>query len=1466
MTGRLRDRRKLQAWTMLSFATAFLFSIFAPMEAYYANLDQYWFSLGQLLGVCLPVFLISFALMEGLGLLLSGKKAGDAVFALLLAAYVYFYIQGNFIPRDYGVLNGRAIDWDAYPGYAAASIAALLLCLGAGLALCLCFRDKLHAAGAGVCVFVLLVQLVTLGTLILQHGMKRQEEGTIVTQEHAFDLSRDRNLIVFVLDTYDAGFFAELLEQDREHLEDIFENFTWYPDTLSAYPTTRAAMPQILTGKWYENREPYEDFVAAAWEESPGFQALQERDYRVAVYTDPFYLSEDYTRYENTERGRVRIADRGEFARVLWRLVCFNYMPHQLKAAFAVDGTEFRDLKAAESGVPVFRQDTVKFARRFAEEGLSAEEGGNCFRLYHLDGVHDPATFGSALREDGGEYTATDEAAGNNELLAAWFQAMKEAGIYDSAAIIIMADHGRLAFDQNPLFLVKNAGERHAFTVSREEMSYEYLPRIWKTLAEGTAVNEGFVRACRPEQGQRRFLYYSWDDAWKRTYMPGMEEMLCDGSASEPGSLKPTGRSYIAEGEDRAYRPGSRLAFTEGRSAYPYVLYGISNGTLMQDAAMAFDLKGKNGDLTAEILLADSSIPGPLTVTANGVPVAEKAFSPGVGPIRVFIPEDCIDPDGRLELRFQRPESEADSAAMTPSGTVFREMRLRKAKRGESLEDCFTAFRYVPGTNAGFTRADPSGMEFILSGFSVPEEDGTWTDGKEAALRLRLPEETAGDLTLRIGYASFHGEQRVRVLANGTPVAELTAAGEEEREIRIPSECAASGTLELRLELPDAHSPASVGESTDERALALLIRSMQIVPAAGSAAQPGEESMGVVSSLLGGILNRCCALVGSRGWGIVLFTLVTKILLFPVALWTNRNSLKMVSVMPAVNRLKIRYYGDRDTIAEETRTLYQKVGYRPLAGTVPLFLQLFLLIGVIGAVRITLSTPESALSRLPAEAGGAALLAPAAAGLSALALGLAQNRLNSLQREQSRASQWATNGLSIAVSLFLGAFVPLGVVLYWICSNLMSILQQLVLNALQPPEKYVDYAALEQSRRELSELDALKGRVNREDRKREKADYRRFFSVVNKHLVFYSEGGGFYKYFRGYIEYLLKYTNLTIHYITGDAKDRIFEMERENPRIRAYYIGENRLITLMMKMDADMVVMTTPDLENFHIKRSYVRRDIEYVYVQHDMNNHAMLMRRGCTDHFDTIFCAGPHQKAEEEAFEAVYGLAPRKLVEVGYPLIDELRAAYRAQTHPEGEGKKILIAPSWQKDNIIDSCLEVILDGLKDRGYEITVRPHPQEVRQKQGTMQALKQKYEPAGIRIQTDFTSDSPVTEADLLITDWSGISWEYAFTTLRPVLFINTPMKIMNPDYREIPTESVNLSLRDQLGKSLELGELDKTAETAAFLLENREQYRERIAALAERWIYHLDGAAEVGGNYLARSIQDKIRQKKEKQTE
>lgn len=626
---------------------------------------------------------------------------------------------------------------------------------------------------------------------------------------------------------------------------------------------------------------------------------------------------------------------------------------------------------------------------------------------------------------------------------------------------------------------------------------------------------------------------------------------------------------------------------------------------------------------------------------------------------------------------------------------------------------------------------------------------------------------------------------------------------------------------------------------------------------------------------LGWIMNGCYALLHQYGLAIILFTFISKIVILPVSLWTYFNSITMIKITPDSNFIKAKYYGQPDEIAEAQSKLFKEKKYHPMASTIPLIIQLILLMGVVGVIRQGIENPAIDMNFLginlgmvPSKEGVRLLWSPLVAGFSAWLLCIAQNTSNVLQAEQSKLNKIGTMVFSVGLSLYLGWFVPIGTAFYWVCSNLLAILQLYITNWIVRPRRFVDYERLEESRRQLALMKSAGGSKKKKEsffspvRKKERADYKRFFSILNKHLVFYSESSGFYKYFKGMIEWLLKNTNLTIHYITGDPDDQVFELAKEQEKLKPYYIGENRLITLMMKLEADVVVMTMPDLETYHIKRSYSRKDIEYIYVQHGMGSNNMGMRKGSLDHFDTIFCAGGHQKTEVEQTEEVYGLKKKTLVEVGYPLIDEMRAAYENKEHPKHERPKILIAPSWQKDNIIDSCLEQILDVLKGKGYEIIVRPHPQEVRLKRDYIESIKKRYDSDEIEIQTDFSSNNPVLEADLLITDWSGITWEYAFTTLHPVLFINTPMKVENPDYQKIAIEPLNITLRDQIGKSVDPDQPELVAKTVEELLAKQDEYHARIDALSDRYIYNHGTSAVVGAKYIVEAIRKKTSKRKQ----
>lgn len=629
------------------------------------------------------------------------------------------------------------------------------------------------------------------------------------------------------------------------------------------------------------------------------------------------------------------------------------------------------------------------------------------------------------------------------------------------------------------------------------------------------------------------------------------------------------------------------------------------------------------------------------------------------------------------------------------------------------------------------------------------------------------------------------------------------------------------------------------------------------------------EMLGIV---LGYILKFCYTVSGNFGLAILLFTFLSKIILLPVSMWVQKNSIKMVKMQPEINYIHARNMGDKNQISEEQYKLYKKEGYKPLAGLVPLLLQLIILMGVVEAIRVCIAGFDGismkfcgiSLTTVPIKSMGTAVfIIPIMAAASAFFLCYIQNRANVLQAEQGKINKAATTAFSVVLSLYLGFFVPAGVGLYWIYSNLFAILQIYFLNLIINPKEYIDYEELEKSRKELEKSKAYavkknRPKISRQDKIREKEDYRRFLNEKNKQLVFYSEGKGFYKYFRAMVDTILNESPIVIHYITSDPKDTVFDYESE--RLRCYYIGEIKLIYLMMKMDADIVAMTTPDLEKYHIKRSKVRDDIEYIYFDHGLTSNNMCLKKNAVAYFDTVFVTNEQILKEIRAMERYNQTPKKRIVKFGSSVVDDMILGYeeyqkQKKTMGKGTEKRILIAPSWQPDNILDCCIEEILKLLiQHDAYKITVRPHPQYVRHNREYLEMLEDRYmENANVEIQMDFSSNETVYTADILITDWSGIGLEYAFATLKPVLYIDTPMKIVNPEYDKIDVVPVDIEIRNIVGISVEPEKLEKLPGCIEQLFHDEQYGRENMLAVREKYLYNVGRSGKIGAYYLMKRL-------------
>ena len=125
------------------------------------------------------------------------------------------------------------------------------------------------------------------------------------------------------------------------------------------------------------------------------------------------------------------------------------------------------------------------------------------------------------------------------------------------------------------------------------------------------------------------------------------------------------------------------------------------------------------------------------------------------------------------------------------------------------------------------------------------------------------------------------------------------------------------------------------------------------------------------------VMNLCYSICRNYGVAIILFTFISKIVLLPVSIWVQKNSIKMVKMQPEINFLKARHFGDKDTIAEEQSKIFKREKYNPMVSIVPLVIQIVLLMGVIEAIKSGMANPEIDmelvgvhLSLIPSVEGG----------------------------------------------------------------------------------------------------------------------------------------------------------------------------------------------------------------------------------------------------------------------------------------------------------------------------------------------------------------------------------------------------------------------------------------------------------------------------------------------------------------
>ena len=355
--------------------------------------------------------------------------------------------------------------------------------------------------------------------------------------------------------------------------------------------------------------------------------------------------------------------------------------------------------------------------------------------------------------------------------------------------------------------------------------------------------------------------------------------------------------------------------------------------------------------------------------------------------------------------------------------------------------------------------------------------------------------------------------------------------------------------------------------------------------------------------------------------------------------------------------------------------------------------------------------------------------------------------------------------------------------------------------------------------------------------------------LTERSIVFYAENKASINHFKTLICELTEKMNLDICYVTSVRDDPM--LTSKNQKIKSFYIGDGAARTkFFLTLKARILVMDMPDLDKFHIKRSKLY-PVHYIYIFHSMFSVHSYLRQGAIDNYDTIFCVGPHHVNEIRETEKVYGLKPNNLVLYGYGRLDTLLEQKKNFQQTNLDLKDlILITPSYGENNLLETCGIKLIDILLKSNFKVMLRPHFKTFRDSAKLIDTIKKRFEG-----NPDFILEKGVILPNLfhnsrcMISDWSGISLEYAFTFEHSVIFIDVPKKILNPNSNDISLEPIEISIRDKIGHILSPNTLEKIPSLIRDLDKNDQKINEQIKEIRSKTVYNIGESAKVGAIYI-----------------
>ncbi len=284
-----------------------------------------------------------------------------------------------------------------------------------------------------------------------------------------------------------------------------------------------------------------------------------------------------------------------------------------------------------------------------------------------------------------------------------------------------------------------------------------------------------------------------------------------------------------------------------------------------------------------------------------------------------------------------------------------------------------------------------------------------------------------------------------------------------------------------------------------------------------------------------------------------------------------------------------------------------------------------------------------------------------------------------------------------------------------------------------------------------------------------------------KKYVIYCEDKRYWNVFKPILDEAEK-RQIEIWYFVATDKDPVFSENYQY--IKTEVIGEgNRAYAKLNMLSAGFVLMTTPGLDVYQLKRS--KNVKHYSHIEHSTGDATMYRLFGL-DFFDSILVTGMYKADDVRYLEEKRGIRQKEIVSVGCTYLDIYKDEMEKIPAEENHTFTVLVSPSWGKSAILSKYGSKLLDPLIATGWNIIVRPHPQSKISEKEMLDSLTQKYENCKNLI-WDYEPKNiySMKKADIMISDFSGIIYDYTFLCDKPVMYVNAEMDLMPYDAYDVP---------------------------------------------------------------------------------